>query len=168
MSSGRRRMKEYAGPTTIKSVNTPNTTQVPRQPVYAISDAANSGMHTLAKPWPMPARASARPRMRTNQREIVTLTTMLPISASPGLTSSQRMIRNCQKSRAWPSSIKPEPRTTPPAVISHLQPTTKALLDRNPKPTDAQIKEALNGNLCRCGTHLRIVRAVKRASGQLA
>lgn len=46
--------------------------------------------------------------------------------------------------------------------------TTKALLDKNPKPTDAQIKEALNGNLCRCGTHLRIVRAVKRASGQLA
>lgn len=46
--------------------------------------------------------------------------------------------------------------------------TTKALLDKNPKPTDRQIKEALNGNLCRCGTHLRIVRAVKRASGQLA
>jgi len=46
--------------------------------------------------------------------------------------------------------------------------TTKALLDKNPKPTDAQIKEALAGNLCRCGTHLRIVRAVKRASGQLA
>ena len=46
--------------------------------------------------------------------------------------------------------------------------TTKALLDKNPKPSDAQIKEALAGNLCRCGTHLRIVRAVKRASGQLA
>ena len=46
--------------------------------------------------------------------------------------------------------------------------TTKALLDKNPKPTDTQIKEALAGNLCRCGTHLRIVRAVKRASGQLA
>lgn len=45
--------------------------------------------------------------------------------------------------------------------------TAKALLDKNPKPTDAQIKEALNGNLCRCGTHLRIVRAVKRASGQI-
>ena len=45
--------------------------------------------------------------------------------------------------------------------------TTKALLDKNPKPSDAQIKEALSGNLCRCGTHLRIVRAVKRASGQL-
>ena len=44
--------------------------------------------------------------------------------------------------------------------------TTKALLDKNPKPTDSQIKEALAGNLCRCGTHLRIMRAVKRASGQ--
>jgi nicotinate dehydrogenase subunit A len=43
---------------------------------------------------------------------------------------------------------------------------TKALLDKNPKPTDAQIKEALAGNLCRCGTHTRILRAVKRASGQ--
>jgi nicotinate dehydrogenase subunit A len=46
--------------------------------------------------------------------------------------------------------------------------TTKALLDKTPKPTDAQIKQALAGNLCRCGTHTRILRAVKRASGQLA
>ena len=45
---------------------------------------------------------------------------------------------------------------------------TKALLDKTPKPTDSQIKEALAGNLCRCGTHIRILRAVKRASGQLA
>ena len=44
--------------------------------------------------------------------------------------------------------------------------TTKALLDKNPKPTDIQIREALAGNLCRCGTHTRILRAVKRASGQ--
>jgi nicotinate dehydrogenase subunit A len=44
--------------------------------------------------------------------------------------------------------------------------TTKALLDTNPKPTDMQIKQALAGNLCRCGTHIRILRAVKRASGQ--
>jgi nicotinate dehydrogenase subunit A len=46
--------------------------------------------------------------------------------------------------------------------------TTKALLDKTPRPTDAQIKEALAGNLCRCGTHIRIMRAVKRASGQRA
>ncbi len=45
--------------------------------------------------------------------------------------------------------------------------SAKALLDKNPKPTDGQIKEALAGNLCRCGTHTRILRAVKRASGQM-
>ena len=44
--------------------------------------------------------------------------------------------------------------------------TTKALLDKTPKPTDVQIKQALDGNLCRCGTHIRILRAAKRASGQ--
>jgi nicotinate dehydrogenase subunit A len=46
--------------------------------------------------------------------------------------------------------------------------TAKALLDKNPKPTDHEIKQALDGNLCRCGTHVRILRAVKRASGQVA
>jgi nicotinate dehydrogenase subunit A len=40
----------------------------------------------------------------------------------------------------------------------------KALLDGSPHPTDAEIKDALARNLCRCGTHLRIVRAVKRAA----
>ncbi|MBV8073914.1 MAG: (2Fe-2S)-binding protein [Candidatus Eremiobacteraeota bacterium] len=42
--------------------------------------------------------------------------------------------------------------------------TAAALLQRNPHPSDPQIKEALEGNLCRCGTHLRILRAIKRAS----
>lgn len=41
-----------------------------------------------------------------------------------------------------------------------------ALLATNKRPSEDQIKEALAGNLCRCGTHVRIVRAVKRASGQ--
>jgi nicotinate dehydrogenase subunit A len=39
-----------------------------------------------------------------------------------------------------------------------------ALLNRTPKPTDQQIKQELANNLCRCGTHLRIVRAVLRAA----
>jgi nicotinate dehydrogenase subunit A len=42
--------------------------------------------------------------------------------------------------------------------------TAKAFLDRNPKPTDAQVRKALGANFCRCGTHNRIVRAVLRAS----
>ena len=43
--------------------------------------------------------------------------------------------------------------------------SAKALLDATPKPSDAQIKQALSGNLCRCGAHNRIVRAVQRAAG---
>ncbi|HZZ95126.1 MAG TPA: (2Fe-2S)-binding protein [Usitatibacter sp.] len=39
-----------------------------------------------------------------------------------------------------------------------------ALLAKTPHPTDAQIREAMQPNLCRCGTHMRILRAVKRAS----
>lgn len=39
-----------------------------------------------------------------------------------------------------------------------------ALLDRKPSPTDAEIAEAMDGNLCRCGTYLRIRAAIKRAA----
>jgi nicotinate dehydrogenase subunit A len=46
--------------------------------------------------------------------------------------------------------------------------TAKAFLDRNKKPSEAQIREALAGNLCRCGTHLRIIAAVKRAAQEMA
>ena len=41
---------------------------------------------------------------------------------------------------------------------------SKALLDKNPHPSEDQIKQALNGNLCRCGSHLRVIRAVTRAA----
>ena len=46
--------------------------------------------------------------------------------------------------------------------------TAKALLDRTPRPTEAQVRKALGANLCRCGTHNRIVRAVLRASKETA
>jgi nicotinate dehydrogenase subunit A len=42
--------------------------------------------------------------------------------------------------------------------------SAKALLDENPRPTEAQVKEGLAGNLCRCGAHNRIVNAVLRAA----
>lgn len=42
--------------------------------------------------------------------------------------------------------------------------TAKTLLDKNPHPTEAQIRKALAANLCRCGTHNRIVRAIQRAA----
>jgi nicotinate dehydrogenase subunit A len=39
-----------------------------------------------------------------------------------------------------------------------------ALLQRNPQPSEADIRQALEGNLCRCGVHNRVVRAVRKAS----
>jgi nicotinate dehydrogenase subunit A len=42
--------------------------------------------------------------------------------------------------------------------------TAEAFLAQNPKPSRDEIKQALNGNLCRCGTHMRIVRAVERVA----
>lgn len=46
--------------------------------------------------------------------------------------------------------------------------STVALLDANPDPSDAQIKAALAGNLCRCGTHVEIVEAVRTAARRIA
>ena len=43
----------------------------------------------------------------------------------------------------------------------------KALLDVNPDPNDGDIRAALDGNLCRCGTHGRILRAIKRAAKEM-
>jgi aerobic-type carbon monoxide dehydrogenase small subunit (CoxS/CutS family) len=43
--------------------------------------------------------------------------------------------------------------------------TAKALLDKNPHPTDAQIREAMNGTLCRCMSYFRVQSAIKRAIG---
>jgi aerobic-type carbon monoxide dehydrogenase small subunit (CoxS/CutS family) len=43
--------------------------------------------------------------------------------------------------------------------------TASALLAKTPKPSDAEIDAAMNGNICRCGTYQRIHRAIKRAAG---
>ncbi len=43
-----------------------------------------------------------------------------------------------------------------------------ALLNENPNPTDADIDQAMSGNICRCGTYQRIRRAIHRAAGSMA
>lgn len=51
--------------------------------------------------------------------------------------------------------------------LSGIIMTAKALLDVNPRPTEAEIRTALKGNLCRCGTHQRILRAIRRAAQEM-
>jgi nicotinate dehydrogenase subunit A len=46
--------------------------------------------------------------------------------------------------------------------------TAKVLLDKTPKPTDAEMKRALSGILCRCGSHVRVLQAIKRAATEKA
>jgi nicotinate dehydrogenase subunit A len=46
--------------------------------------------------------------------------------------------------------------------------TAKVLLDRNPNPSVADIKQGLANVLCRCGSHLRVIRAIQRAAREMA
>jgi len=50
--------------------------------------------------------------------------------------------------------------------ISGMVIAAASLLKQNPKPSPAEIKAGLDGHLCRCGTHLRILRAVERAANE--
>ncbi len=52
--------------------------------------------------------------------------------------------------------------------IAGMLMTAKGLLDENPRPSEAEIRLALAGNLCRCGTHNRIVRAIQRAAKEMS
>jgi len=52
--------------------------------------------------------------------------------------------------------------------VSRILISAAALLKRNPTPTGREVKEALDGNLCRCGSHNRMVRAVLRAADEMA
>ena len=45
--------------------------------------------------------------------------------------------------------------------------SAQEILDNNPNPSDAEIRAGLNGNLCRCGTHNRVVKAVLRAAKEV-
>src|SRR5436309_9626394 len=51
--------------------------------------------------------------------------------------------------------------------LSGILISAKALLDRNPSPSRTEIAAALDDNICRCGTHVRILRAVERAAHAL-
>jgi nicotinate dehydrogenase subunit A len=52
--------------------------------------------------------------------------------------------------------------------VSGILMSASALLKRNPKPSSREVKQALDGNLCRCGSHNRMLRAVLRAADEMA
>ncbi len=52
--------------------------------------------------------------------------------------------------------------------INGMVMSAKAFLDQSPRASNAEIREALAGNLCRCGTHTRILRAIEKAQKEMA
>jgi nicotinate dehydrogenase subunit A len=91
---------------------------------------------------------------------------MLPVSAVKGgaITTLEGLGSTAKPSKLQQAFID-EQAAQCGYCINGMIMTSAALLAKSGNPTETQIREALAGNLCRCGTHQRIVAAVKRAAG---
>ena len=89
---------------------------------------------------------------------------MLPISAvgNKEITTIEGLSKNGEHplQKAWIEHDVPQCGYCQAGQIM----SAAALLTKNPKPTDAEIESAMNGNICRCGTYMRIKEAIKTAS----
>lgn len=97
-----------------------------------------------------------------------TFSCLVPISAAAGhrVTTIEGLSpgRLHPVQQAWIDEDVPQCGYCQPGQIM----SAVALLAQHPKPTDAQIDEAMMGNICRCGTYNRIRRAIHRAAGESA
>jgi len=91
-----------------------------------------------------------------------------PLSAISGNVTTLENYQNDPVLKALNKAFITEQAAQCGFCIAGMMMSAKALLDKNKKPSDAQIKSALNGNLCRCGTYSRILKAVKLAVKELA
>jgi len=89
---------------------------------------------------------------------------VIPVSAVPGpITTLEGLSRDGKLDplqQAWIDEQVPQCGYCQNGQILHA----RALLDRNPDPTDAEIREAMDGALCRCMTYYRIQKAIKRVA----
>ena len=93
---------------------------------------------------------------------------VLPLSAVSGEVTTLEGLGTIEKPHPVQKAFIEEQAAQCGYCANGMIMTVTALLGRNKKPTDAQIREALAGNLCRCGTHIRILAAVKRAAQGMA
>lgn len=100
----------------------------------------------------VPARSCVIPALEMADREIVTLEGLGQASAPHPV---QQAFIDTQAAQCG-------------YCLNGMLMMTVALLKRHPQPTDAQIRQALAGNVCRCGTHLEIMAAVKEAAQRMA
>jgi nicotinate dehydrogenase subunit A len=93
---------------------------------------------------------------------------VLPVSAVKAPVITVEGLGTAEKPHPLQAAFIAEQAAQCGYCISGMVMSAAALLKEKPRPTDAEIRSALDGNLCRCGTHLRILRAVRRAAGGAA
>ena len=91
-----------------------------------------------------------------------------PVSAISGNVTTLENYQNDPFLKALNKAFITEQAAQCGFCIAGMMMSAKVLLDKNKNPSDTQIKSALNGNLCRCGTYSRILKAVKLAVKELA
>ncbi len=91
-----------------------------------------------------------------------------PVSAISGNVTTLENYQNDPVLKALNKAFIAEQAAQCGYCIAGMMMSAKSLLDKNKNPSDNQIKSALNGNLCRCGTYSRILKAVKLAVKELA
>jgi nicotinate dehydrogenase subunit A len=88
----------------------------------------------------------------------------VPVAAVKGTVTTVEGLGTPEKPHPLQSAFVAEQAAQCGYCINGMIMTAAAFLAQNPKPSEAQIRAALDGNLCRCGTHMRILRAVRRAA----
>jgi nicotinate dehydrogenase subunit A len=88
----------------------------------------------------------------------------VPVAAVKGKVTTVEGLGTAEKPHPLQSAFVAEQAAQCGYCINGMIMTAAAFLAQNPKPSEAQIRAALDGNLCRCGTHMRILRAVRRAA----
>ena len=91
-----------------------------------------------------------------------------PVSAISGNVMTLENYQNDPVLKALNKAFIAEQAAQCGFCIAGMMMSAKVLLDKNKNPSDTQIKSALNGNLCRCGTYSRILKAVKLAVKEIA
>jgi len=91
-----------------------------------------------------------------------------PVSAVKGKVTTIEGLGTPEKPHPLQAAFVAEQAAQCGYCINGMIMTASAFLAQNPKPSEQQVRAALDGNLCRCGTHMRILRAVRRAAGGAA
>lgn len=94
-----------------------------------------------------------------------TFSCLLPVAAVEGrkITTLEGLLKNGKPNKLQQAFIEEEAAQCG-YCISGMVMQAQALLNRNPHPTEEEIRSHMEPNLCRCGTHVAIMRAIKRAA----